>query len=122
METHIHCNISAMASSRLAAFWNSPTGPKTTHFWGPVANWGFVVAGLADTQKPAEYISPNMTATMCIYSCLFMRFAWVVQPRNLLLLTCHMSNETVQLYQLSRWYNWYSKQPANTSISTSTAH
>jgi hypothetical protein len=20
------------------------TGPKTTHFWGPVANWGFVLA------------------------------------------------------------------------------
>lgn len=26
------------------AFINSPTGPKTTHFWGPVANWGFVIA------------------------------------------------------------------------------
>lgn len=31
-----------MASFR--AFLNSPVGPKTTHFWGPVANWGFVVA------------------------------------------------------------------------------
>jgi hypothetical protein len=30
--------------SRLQAFINSPTGPKTTHFWGPVANWGFVLA------------------------------------------------------------------------------
>ncbi len=29
---------------RLRAFLNSPTGPKTTHFWGPVANWGFVLA------------------------------------------------------------------------------
>jgi hypothetical protein len=26
------------------AFVNSPVGPKTTHFWGPVANWGFVLA------------------------------------------------------------------------------
>jgi hypothetical protein len=26
------------------AFVNSPTGPRTTHFWGPVANWGFVLA------------------------------------------------------------------------------
>lgn len=26
------------------AFLNSPVGPKTTHFWGPVANWGFVIA------------------------------------------------------------------------------
>lgn len=30
--------------SAFRAFWNSPVGPKTTHFWGPVANWGFVVA------------------------------------------------------------------------------
>nr|GMD94890.1 mitochondrial pyruvate carrier 1-like [Ipomoea batatas] len=49
-----------MASFR--AFLNSPVGPKTTHFWGPVANWGFVVAGLVDTQKPPEMISGNMTS------------------------------------------------------------
>ncbi|KAI6675472.1 hypothetical protein NL676_003378 [Syzygium grande] len=90
-----------MASFR--AFLNSPVGPKTTHFWGPVANWGFVAAGLVDMQKPPEMISGNMTAAMCIYSALFMRFAWMVQPRNYLLLACHVSNESVQLYQLSRW-------------------
>jgi Mitochondrial pyruvate carriers len=39
---------------------------------------------------------------MCVYSALFMRFAWMVQPRNYLLLACHASNETVQMYQLSR--------------------
>ncbi|KAL8478568.1 hypothetical protein ACS0TY_030453 [Phlomoides rotata] len=84
-------------------FLNSPVGPKTTHFWGPVANWGFVIAGLVDMQKPPEMISGNMTAAMCVYSALFMRFAWMVQPRNYLLLACHASNETVQLYQFSRW-------------------
>ena len=42
------------AMSRLKAFWDSPTGLKTTHFWGPVANWGFVVAGISDSRKPAE--------------------------------------------------------------------
>ncbi|CDJ49641.1 apoptosis-regulating basic protein, putative [Eimeria brunetti] len=26
----------------------------TTHFWGPVANWGFVVAGLADMRGGPE--------------------------------------------------------------------
>jgi len=31
-------------ASNFRAFWNSPVGPKTTHFWGPVANWGFVAA------------------------------------------------------------------------------
>ncbi|KAL2465461.1 Mitochondrial pyruvate carrier 1 [Abeliophyllum distichum] len=77
--------------------------PKRLIFGGPVANWGFVIAGLVDMQKPPEIISGNMTAAMCIYSGLFMRFAWMVQPRNYLLLACHASNETVQLYQLSRW-------------------
>ncbi|KHG15527.1 Uncharacterized protein F383_10748 [Gossypium arboreum] len=91
-----------MASS-FRAFLNSPVGPKTTHFWGPVANWGFVLAGLVDMNKPPEMISGNMTSAMCVYSALFMRFAWMVQPRNYLLLACHASNETVQLYQLSRW-------------------
>ncbi|GLC41409.1 pyruvate transporter mpc1 [Pleodorina starrii] len=102
----------ASFSARLLSFWNSPTGPKTTHFWGPVANWGFVLAGLADMRKDPEYISPNMTGVMCIYSLLFMRFAWEVKPRNYLLLACHASNETVQLYQLSRWYSWSSSSAA----------
>ncbi|KAK8547882.1 hypothetical protein V6N13_123307 [Hibiscus sabdariffa] len=95
-------HLSLMASS-FRAFLNSPVGPKTTHFWGPVANWGFVLAGLVDMNKPPEMISGNMTTAMCVYSALFMRFAWMVQPRNYLLLACHASNETVQLYHLSRW-------------------
>ncbi|KAK6257774.1 hypothetical protein QUC31_001233 [Theobroma cacao] len=87
----------------LGGFWNSPIGPKTSRFWGPVTNWGIPTAAHLDTKKPPETISGNMTAAMCVYSLLYMRFAWVVQPRNLLLLACHASNETVQLYQLSRW-------------------
>ncbi|KAE8820323.1 mitochondrial pyruvate carrier 1 [Hordeum vulgare] len=94
-------NQNCMATA-FKAFVNSPVGPKTTHFWGPVANWGFVLAGLVDLNKPPEMISGNMTAAMCVYSGLFMRFAWMVQPRNYLLLACHASNETVQLYHLSR--------------------
>nr|XP_009391928.1 PREDICTED: mitochondrial pyruvate carrier 1-like isoform X2 [Musa acuminata subsp. malaccensis] len=94
-----------MAMAVLRAFWNGPVGPKTTHFWGPVANGGFVVAAMADMKKPAETISGNMTTAMCLYSGALMRFAWMVQPRNYLLLACHASNEVVQLYQLSRWVN-----------------
>jgi hypothetical protein len=25
---------------KLTQLWTSPIGMKTTHFWGPVANWG----------------------------------------------------------------------------------
>lgn len=45
-----------------------------------------------------------MTIALCIYSALFMRFALKVQPQNLLLFACHVTNETAQLYQLQRVY------------------
>ena len=64
------------------------------------------MAGIADSQKPAERISPNMTAAMCIYSLLFMRFAWAIQPRNYILFACHASNEAVQLNQMRRYVEW----------------
>ena len=52
--------------------------------------------------KPPEKVSGPMTSALCVYSLLFMRFAWMVQPRNYLLLACHASNEAVQVYHLSR--------------------
>ncbi|CAI0548231.1 unnamed protein product [Linum tenue] len=85
------------------AFWNSPVGPKTTHFWGPVANWGFVAAVCSERSAFGMLLYLLLLYSMCVYSALFMRFAWMVQPRNYLLLACHASNETVQLYQFSRW-------------------
>lgn len=33
----------------------------STHFWGPIANWGIPIAALADINKDPKYISPNMT-------------------------------------------------------------
>ncbi|KAK8687930.1 hypothetical protein V6N13_086720 [Hibiscus sabdariffa] len=102
----------------LRAFMKSPIGPKTTHFWGPVFNWSLPIAAFVDTKKPPEMISGNMTAVMCGYSALFMRFAWMVQPRNLHLLVCHAANETVQLYQLSRWINAQQKSQKNDETET----
>lgn len=61
--------------------------------------------------------SPFMSAAvMCVYSLLFMRFAWEINPRNYLLLACHAANEGVQLNQLRRWYEWSSKQPKDEQV------
>lgn len=43
---------------------------------------------------------------LCMYSAVFMRFAWKVQPRNLLLLGCHITNFGVQVTQGSRFINY----------------
>lgn len=89
-------------SNPILAFINSPVGPKTTHFWGPVANWGLVLAGILDSNKPPEQISTRMTITLFFYSTLFMRFAWRVQPRNYLLFACHFSNCCAQANLLNK--------------------
>ncbi|XP_006821218.2 mitochondrial pyruvate carrier 1-like [Saccoglossus kowalevskii] len=56
-------------------------------------------------KKDPELISGKMTFALCIYSALFMRFAWKVQPRNFLLLACHITNEAAQITQGARLIN-----------------
>jgi len=84
------------------ALLNSPVGPKTTHFWGPICNWGIALAGIADWNRPPEKVSGAMTTALCVYSLLFIRFAWRIQPRNYLLMGCHVFNEGVQLHHVER--------------------
>ncbi|GJJ71790.1 mitochondrial pyruvate carrier 1 [Entomortierella parvispora] len=78
-----------------------------THFWGPVANWGLPLAAIADFKKDPELISGKMTGALTVYSLLFMRFAWMVQPRNYLLFACHATNETAQLVQGYRFIQFH---------------
>jgi len=78
----------------------------STHFWGPVANWGIPLAAIADTNKSPELISGKMTFALCCYSGVFMRFAYMVQPRNWLLFACHFTNECAQLTQMSRFLKY----------------
>ncbi|CAG8789064.1 781_t:CDS:2, partial [Dentiscutata erythropus] len=69
------------------------------------ANWGLPLAAIFDFKKDPDIISPRMTAAMCVYSACFMRFAWKVQPRNMLLFACHFTNEAAQIYQGYRYIN-----------------
>ncbi|XP_036174150.1 mitochondrial pyruvate carrier 1-like [Myotis myotis] len=86
----------------------------STHFWGPVANWGLPIAAINDMKKSPEIISGRMTFALCCYSLTFMRFAYKVQPGNWLLLVCHATNEVAQLIQGGRLikYNMNKKAAA----------
>ena len=33
----------------------------STHFWGPIANWGIPIAAIADIRRDPKYISGKMT-------------------------------------------------------------
>ncbi|XP_015115732.1 mitochondrial pyruvate carrier 1 [Diachasma alloeum] len=79
----------------------------STHFWGPVANWGIPIAAIADINRDPNFISGKMTVALCLYSAMFMRFSLRVQPRNLLLFACHFTNEGAQLTQLYRFINYH---------------
>ena len=87
-------------------FINSPMGPRTIHFWGPAANWGFVIAGVLDMNSPLERVSQTMTLTLICYSAMFMRFSWRIAPRNYLLFTCHFFNFAAQILLLSKKVRW----------------
>lgn len=67
-----------------------------------MANWGLPLAAIADLKKDETLISSTMTPTLFLYSCVFMRFALRVQPRNLLLFACHLTNATAQGVQCLR--------------------
>ncbi|XP_005994016.1 mitochondrial pyruvate carrier 1 isoform X2 [Latimeria chalumnae] len=87
----------------------------STHFWGPVANWGLPIAAMNDMKKSPEIISGRMTLALCLYSLLFMRFAYRVQPRNWLLFACHITNEGTQLIQGGRLIKYKMEKRHSTS-------
>jgi len=97
-------------SSTFFTWLRSPAAREyffSTHFWGPVANWGLPLAALSDLRKDEEVISGTMTTALACYSLVFMRFAWRVQPRNYLLFACHLTNATAQSIQEARFLNYW---------------
>ena len=101
-----------MSSFDFRAILASPVGPRTIHFWAPIANWGFVLATIADMQKPMERVSSQMTLTLMCYSAMFMRFAWRVAPRNYILFSCHTANATAQATLFYKKTMWLREQEA----------
>ncbi|AMD21349.1 HER070Wp [Eremothecium sinecaudum] len=99
----------AAAQSLISKYINKETLKYvfTTHFWGPVSNFGIPIAAIVDLKKDPELISGSMTAALVVYSAVFMRYALAVTPQNYLLFGCHIINETAQLGQGFRWLQYH---------------
>jgi len=70
---------------------------------GAIAGWGMSLSAISDAfQHGPEVISLTMTPVLIVYSTLFARWAWIVQPRNTLLAGCHVANILAQGNQLRR--------------------
>lgn len=78
----------------------------SANFWGAMgalAGWGMSGSAIYDAaQQGPEVISLTMTPVLMVYSALFARWAWVVQPRNTFLAACHVTNVVAQSNQLRR--------------------
>ena len=78
----------------------------TAEFWGAlgaVAGWGMGLSGIYDAfSSGPEVISLTMTPVLIVYSSLFVRWALIVNPRNVPLAACHATNVVSQLNQLRR--------------------
>lgn len=48
-----------------------------------------------------------LPTALVLYSCVFMRFAWKVQPRNMLLFACHLTNASAQSIQGGRFLAYH---------------
>jgi hypothetical protein len=87
-------------STSKGGWWSS------AEFWGglgALAGWGMSGAAIYDaSQQGPEVISLTMTPVLIVYSTLFARWAYVVKPRNLLLMWCHVTNVAAQSNQLRR--------------------
>ncbi|XBW34888.1 hypothetical protein QEN19_000452 [Hanseniaspora menglaensis] len=79
----------------------------TTHFWGPVSNFGIPIAAIYDLKKDEELISGSMTSALIVYSTVFMRYALAVTPKNYLLFGCHVINTAAQAGQGFRYINYH---------------
>lgn len=94
----------------------------STHFWGPVANWGLPIAAFRDMKASPDIISGRMTTALIFYSMAFMRFAYRVQPRNLLLMACHGTNVMAQSIQASRYLMYHHGNSAAQATAAATAN
>ncbi|KAJ5964453.1 uncharacterized protein N7479_004329 [Penicillium vulpinum] len=79
----------------------------STHFWGPVSNFGIPIAAVMDTQKDAEIISGPMTGALVVYAATFMRYSLAITPKNYLLFACHLTNFGAQTTQAFRYMNYW---------------
>jgi mitochondrial pyruvate carrier 1 len=96
----------AQSSSTNSSASSSPGWWRSAEFWGglgAVAGWGMSGAAIYDASlQGPEVISLTMTPVLMVYSTLFARWAWIVKPRNLLLMWCHIANVGAQSNQLRR--------------------
>ncbi|KAJ3073945.1 hypothetical protein HDU98_000247 [Podochytrium sp. JEL0797] len=107
----------AVAQSALQKFWNHPAGmdpiitslskePRKIGSAGTLSeigrNWGLVIAGLKDLNRPVETLSVPQTTALAATGVIWSRYATVITPINYNLMSVNIFVGATGLYQLYR--------------------
>lgn len=85
-------------------------GVELTHADATRAQWGLVVAGLADLKRPAENISLPQSSALALTGLIWARYATQIIPKNYNLLSVNLFVAATGCYQLYRIYDWKQSQ------------
>mmetsp|Transcript_32822 Transcript_32822/g.93149 ORF Transcript_32822/g.93149 Transcript_32822/m.93149 type:complete len:108 (-) Transcript_32822:237-560(-) len=92
----------ATVSSKVAAFWNHPAGPKTIHFWAPTFKWAISLANVADFKRPVDQVSLPQQMAVTATGVIWSRFSTQINPVNYNLLSVNAFMAVTGGYQLYR--------------------
>lgn len=109
--------------SQIGAFQSLPWQTLKRTQNSLVERWLWVCVHMHNILSARYKTEPNkyycLVTALCLYSMIFMRFAWKVQPRNLLLFACHFTNEAAQLTQGYRFIDYNYLQKGNRELTDS---
>ncbi|CXI96857.1 mitochondrial pyruvate carrier protein 2, putative [Plasmodium berghei] len=80
----------------------SDTGLLTIHFWAPTFKWSISLANIADINRDPKLLSLPQQFAIGLTGLLFSRFAYVIKPRNINLITINIFMSITAMYQITR--------------------
>ncbi|TDG45522.1 hypothetical protein AWZ03_008028 [Drosophila navojoa] len=88
-------------------FWESPAGPKTVFFWGPLGKWGLVLAGIGDlVKRPPQNVSLNQSGVLATTGLIWSRYSVVIIPKNYSLLAVNLVVFLTQGFLIAKHLKW----------------
>jgi len=94
---------------------NHPAGPKTVFFWAPLMKWCLVAAGVKDLARPADKLSVSQNLALAATGIIWVRYSFVIKPRNLSLAAVNLFVGCTGIGQLVRIANHRSQQKGETA-------
>ncbi|KAI8393794.1 mitochondrial pyruvate carrier [Radiomyces spectabilis] len=113
---------SAASQTLLQRFINSPTGPKTIHFWAPAMKWGLVFAGIGDFTRPADKLSLPQNVSLMMTGAIWSRWSMVIIPKNWSLLAVNAflaatgATQVVRILKYQQTEEYRQKQASDQAV------